>query len=195
MGAAALAPEVLGSCGPLAVGVAAGTACGSACALSREHCRGRVCHCRQRGACARSAACLSGAQLLGPEFDVSGQVLSVELPRGVLGVLTDNEPVVGVRAGTLPYSQAIGRMEEGWSAALVGLAGASAEGALFGNAPVYDRYTFDGFPFNLRDVSISDEVVIAFGTRTVVRIPLIGAENAPLDFTVLGTAREPLHRL
>jgi len=66
---------------------------------------------------------------------------------------------------------------------------------MLGEGLVFDRYTFLDFPFMLPGVGIGDDVVVAFGVRTVLRLPLFGASNAPLDFDVLGTVQVPLRRL
>jgi len=75
----------------------------------------------------------------------------------------------------------------------VGSARGSRE--MLGEGIVFDRYTFVDFPFFLPGVGLGDDVIVAFGVRTVLRLPMIGASNAQLDFDVLGTVQVPLRRL
>lgn len=193
MGASALAAEMGTVCVPLAVG----TAVGSSCSVAREQCGGRICHCGSVGGSAEGllpshggcedADCMgAGCGADRRRFTISGSVLEADVPDGVLGVFSDNEPIVGVRARTLPYTQAVGRD--------VGPA-ALTKGESLGDRPMLRRCTFPGSIFALPGIATDDDVMIAFGTRTVVRLPLWGAVNAPLDFTVLGEVRLPLYQI
>uniref|UniRef100_A0A7S4PRM7 Uncharacterized protein n=1 Tax=Alexandrium monilatum TaxID=311494 RepID=A0A7S4PRM7_9DINO len=175
MGASALTADIGTVCVPLALG----SAVGSSCTAWHDQLSQRVCVVDgPSGSALRcaSAGCSTSASEL--PFAVMGVVHDVELVRGIVGTFTDNEPVIGVRARTLPYTQAIGRP-------------APDQG---GTLPL-QRYTFGNFPFLLPGMLAEDEVVIAFGTRTVVRLPLLGASNAPLNFDVLGSISMPLGRL
>ena len=118
-----------------------------------------------------------------------------------------NEPVLGIRARTLPYAQAIGRAapgDEGGSVAaalsklvLGDRAAETGAAPSLGSAPARRRYTFGDLGFTLPGLALQDDVVVAFGTRTVLRVPLGAAAvaSAPLDFDVLGSVRVPLWKL
>lgn len=175
MGAAALTAEIGNFCVPLAVG----SAVGSSCTAWHDQLSQRVCV--VDGLSGSSLRCKSaGCTASELPFAVMGMVHDVQLVKGVVGTFTDNEPVIGVRARTLPFTQAIGQL---------GHERQPADGL-----PL-QRYSFGNFPFLLPGMLMEDVVVIAFGTRTVVRLPLIGATNAPLNFDVLGTATVPVGRL
>jgi len=177
MGAAALSADISNVCVPLALG----SAVGSSCAALHDRLSQRVCvvdGLPSSGLRCSSAGCGGASEL---PFAVMGVVHDVQLVKGVVGTFTDNEPVVGVRARTLPYAQAIGRPAPGQEPRDKQL-------------PL-QTYTFGHFPFLLPGMLAEDEVVVAFGTRTVVRLPLLGASNAPLNFDVLGSASVPLARL
>jgi len=189
MGAAALTADLAGVCVPLAVG----SAVGSSCAALHERCGHRVCV-MDASAAARLRCADAGCASTELPFAVMGVVHTVHVVRGVVGTFTDNEPVLGVRARTLPYTQAIGRQMREKGSPAAGRYSKGREVAL-GDAPLHDTYTFDNFLFLLPGMQMQDEVVIAFGTRTVVRLPLLGASNAPLDFDVLGSTSMPLMRL
>merc|ERR1712046_467843 len=72
---------------------------------------------------------------------------------------------------------------------------ASDGGALLGEGIPFDRCAFMNFPFVLQGMSMADDVIIAFGVRTVMRIPMLGVSNAPLNFDILGTVNVPLQKL
>lgn len=176
MGAAALSAEISNVCVPLALG----SAVGSSCTAWHDQLSQRVCVVDGLSGSAlrcTSAGCTTAAEL---PFAVMGVVHDVQLVKGVVGTFTDNEPVIGVRARTLPYTQAIGRLVPAQEK---------------GDALPLQRYAFGNFPFLLPGMQMEDVIVIAFGTRTVVRLPLLGATNAPLNFDVLGTTSMPLGRL
>jgi len=178
-----LASDTVGTCGAFAIGASAA----SACALAKSECRGRVCHV---GPGEETPVCVGSGCIIEQELTVSGVVHSVELPRGVLGSFRNNEPVVGIRAHTLPYVQAIGQppTEDRLPARILGL----------GSIPAFCVCNFNDFPFVLPQVRPSDEVVVAFGTRTVLKLSLWGAarmESAPLDFSVLGEVCLPLRKI
>mmetsp|Transcript_26856 Transcript_26856/g.52576 ORF Transcript_26856/g.52576 Transcript_26856/m.52576 type:complete len:253 (+) Transcript_26856:75-833(+) len=179
---AALAPDVAGVCVPMAVGTAVGSSCSSL------HDRLGQRFCVVQGAPFSMDGC--GAKEL--PFGVMGVVHDVHIIKGVVGTFTNNEPVLAVRAGTLPFSQAIGRLA----------ADQDTERSIKDRSPgavgglgMLQRYTFESFLFHLPGMMMQDEVVIAFGTRTVVRMPLLRASNASLDFEPLGTVTAPLARL
>lgn len=146
-----------------------------------------------------------------PLLTINGAVHSAELPQGVMGIFKHNEPVVGIRAHTLPYTQAIGRSSSAkpprgskatWAALGFQLRpDGPPEGSRFYPAKAAAhpaQCAFDDFPFVLPRVRLSERVVVAFGLRTVFRLPLGGAarvESAPLDFNVLGEAEIPLSAL
>lgn len=186
MGAAALAADASSVCLPLVVGSAVGSACGSA----QERCGQRICVVEAPLA---SASHCAGGTCVAPEAPctVSVAVHTAEVVQGVVGRFAGNEPVLGVRARALPYTQAIGRPagppDSLWPAP-------PAWGRVLGNAPAIQCYVFGDMRFTLPDMLMHDEVVIAFGTRTVLRLPL-GAINAPLDFALLGSVSLRLGRL
>eukprot|EP00927_Polykrikos_kofoidii_P018718 TRINITY_DN18707_c0_g1_i1.p1 TRINITY_DN18707_c0_g1~~TRINITY_DN18707_c0_g1_i1.p1 ORF type:complete len:412 (-),score=43.98 TRINITY_DN18707_c0_g1_i1:322-1557(-) len=257
---ATLTAEAVTTCGPLA----AGAVVGSVCTSSWDRCSDRVCHCQQ----GRNCRCTKDHLNLcafdnGQILTVDGVVHEAEIPRGVLGFFTDNEPVIGVRARTLPFAQAIGQRpaeaaqfwpslptralwgpncdsgndsacESDPGVAPTGLdaavapfsstlrsplmkplqrnTGASKGGCesgansargndtrpsnqILGEGLVFDRYSFFDYPFIMPGLTIHDDLVIAFGVRTVLRIPALGVANAPLDFDVLGSVQVPVRKL
>lgn len=195
MGAAALAADVGSVCVPLVVG---GTV-GSAVASTHERCGQRICV--VEGAPTVAALCKEVATCT-PEltFPVRGCVHSAQASSGVVGIFRDNEPVVAVRARTLPYFQAIGhsspdRPHLSWAARQFFPSGhiARDERMAISKSPSLCKFDFDDFVFTLPGLSMHDNVVVAFGTRTVVRLPFFS--NAPLDFDVLGTMQIPLWQL
>lgn len=140
-----------------------------------------------QGSSGLQMGCVAAA-CAGSPFTVVGVVHGVEVVKGIVGVFTANEPVVAVRAHTLPYMQAIGKQ-----APLT-----RAEDPLMGklgSEPAVQRYTFGDWFFVLPEMSLHDEVIVAFGTRTVLRLPLWRASNAQLDFNTLGTVSVPLGQL
>mmetsp|Transcript_56270 Transcript_56270/g.163124 ORF Transcript_56270/g.163124 Transcript_56270/m.163124 type:complete len:315 (-) Transcript_56270:152-1096(-) len=203
MGAAALAADIGGVCVPLAVG----SAVGSACTATHERCGQRICVVEGvPGAvalCAEVATCSPHRT-----FTVAGVAHSVSVANGIVGTFTGNEPVLGVRARTLPFVQALGKPADrrptrrgaAGLLAAVGLlsspqANESAAGA-GSDAEMVEplrKYTFSDLRFALPDLCMDDVVVIAFGTRTVVALPFFA--NAPLDFDILGTTEVPLREL
>jgi len=198
MGASALAAEAGAVCVPLALGAALG----STCARTQESCGSRVCHLGgSRGS--KAGDCSAGCQVCvgvcggggAPTFTVVGTVHEAEVPEGVVGVFTENEAVIGVRALALPYVQAIGKDAgpvKDRSPAAAGAANKPRTLISLGALPATRRYVFSDFLFTLPGVGSCDDVVVAFGTRTVFRLPVIGASSVPLDFNVLGHVRLPL---
>lgn len=178
-----LASEAVGTCGAFAAGASAA----SACAFAKAECHGRICHV---GPGEEVPVCAGAGCIIEQELNISGVVHSVELPQGILGSFKNNEPVIGFRAHTLPYVQAIGEqpIQAQLPARMLGL----------GAAPASCVCDFNNFPFVLPKVRPSDDVSIAFGTRTVLKLSFWGAarmESAPLDFTVLGEVHLPLRRI
>lgn len=217
MGATALVAEVIGTCGSLA----AGAAVGSTCTYAHERCGGRVCHC-QSGV----RPCDGGPLQIcvveeGLGLAVECAVHEAEIPKGVLGLFTDNEPVIGVRTRLLPFAQAIGKhlpkadaaVSPAWNTYLSrgsdgGAAGSPAwpssrsrgempnlRSMILGEGLQFEKYSFSSFRIILPDMSMGDDVVIGFGVRTVLRVPILGIASAPLDFDVLGAVQVPLRKL
>lgn len=209
MGASALVADASSVCLPLVVG----TAVGSTWTSTQERCGQRICVVEAVPMRCVDMACVAPEAI----FAVSVVVHDVDVVEGVIGTFKDNEPVIGVRARTLPYTQAIGhRASAGWqrqrrqrdqqpqsegdagrsTAAKLLLGGGAGRAAALGNAPNFDTYAFGDFQFTLPGMSLKDEIVMAFGVRTVVRVPLLwGASNAPLDFNILGTVSVGLEQL
>jgi len=205
---AAVGAEIGGICLPLVVGGAVG----SSCSLAHDRCSQRICVVEGRKV---STLCVEVASC-SPEltFMVNGEVHSASVVQGVVGVFQDNEPVVGIRARALPYVQAIGKPapeeQRLWAArqlftSATASAGGSAGGGpgasgfagsvpdAVGQGPAVCRFSFDNLSFALPGLSMHDQVIISFGTRTVLRLPFW--TNAPLDFDVLGTMQVPLWQL
>mmetsp|Transcript_114850 Transcript_114850/g.245190 ORF Transcript_114850/g.245190 Transcript_114850/m.245190 type:complete len:299 (-) Transcript_114850:107-1003(-) len=204
MGAAALIADAGSVCLPLALG----TAVGSAWTSAQERCGQRICVVGAVPMRCTDIACMAPKAI----FAVSVMVHDADVVQGVIGTFQDNEPVIGIRAQTLPYTQAIGhRAAAGWQweqqqcelpmpersmAARLLFGGGASWTAALGDTPAFDTYSFSDFHFTLPGMSLKDEVVVAFGVRTVVRVPVLwGASNAPLDFNVLGTIGVALEQL
>lgn len=184
MGAAAVAADVGGVCLPLALG----SAVGASCSAAHDRCGQRMCIVEGTPASWTEAPCMP----VRASFTVAVTMHSVEVVQGVVGSLIDNEPILAVRARALPFVQAVGRrvpVRTGSSAAAAG----NSKASVLGEMPVFHRYTFGDLQATLPDLSEKDAVIVAFGTRTVLRV--LGAVNAPLDFASLGSIGLELGRL
>jgi len=181
---------------PLAVG----SAMGSACTSAHDRCGQRICVVdgvpRAVYTCAEVTNCAPHLTLT-----VTGALHDVLIPSGVIGTFVDNEPVLGVRARMLPYVQAVGRQgaetvarAERWPRASSSTAHQrGGSDTTSGEPRRMRRYVFSDLPFALPDLCAQDLVIIAFGTRTVVRLPFFS--NAPLDFDVVGAIEMPVFEL
>lgn len=176
--------QAVGTCGTFVAGIGAA----SACKEIQSECQGRNCHVSMGNEVPE--ACAGAGCIVEHDLTITGVVHRVELPQGVIGVFRDNEPVVGIRAHTLPYVQAIGQRPSSKPS--------PAYRPALGSTLPFTHCFFNDFPFMLPLVKPSDDIIVAFGTRTVLKLSLWGTakvESAPLDFNVLGEVKLPIRRL
>jgi len=182
MGAAAVAADMGGVCLPLALG----SAVGASCSAAHARCGQRICVVEGNAATWTEAPCIP----VRASCTVTVTMHAVEVVQGVVGSLTDNEPILAVRSRALPFVQAVGRRVPGRTGSS---ATVTSKASVLGEMPIFHRYTFGDLQATLPDLSEKDEVIMAFGTRTVLRA--FGAVNASLDFKSLGSIGLELGRL
>lgn len=192
MGAGAIVGDVVATCGPLAIGAAVG----SSCTKYGDRCGGRVCHCEEPRRCLQ-CTCARGCSNAASDLIIEGTLHFAEVPQGVVGLFSDNELVVGIRAHTLPFIQSVGRHVPTSALSLTrtherSLWGREGQTVLFGEGLIFEKYVFGDLSLTLPSCSQGDDLVIALGTRTVFQIPFIGVTHAQLDFDILGTVRVPV---
>jgi len=170
------------------MGLALGSAVGANCYAAHDRCSQRICVVEGAAASWTEAPCMPARA----SCTVTVTMHTAEVVQGVVGSLTDNEPILAVRARALPFVQAVGRRVPGRTGSSVTAAGNSKAGVL-GEMPIFHRYTFGDLQTTLLDLSEKNEVIVAFGTRTVLRV--LGAVNAPLDFASHGSIGLELGRL